>query len=283
MRSLRVRYETDPEIHAALLPRPLQPSARPEIFIQHANVSMHVRPGQDVDIGAATVGVKCSFEGTEGYYVLAMPMQGEFVVIGGRERFGEPKKIAEVASMEIDGNRVTTVIARHGIAFLEMRGEIGESLAVPAPFMEYFFCHKGAAAHRRRRRLRRTGASHPAQLAAQLQRRQAHPQPAGDPARKRVRPAHRRAGAAHRRDAARRGRHADQRTDPRRDTRRIPGEPHPPALRRRHRHRHGPGPCLGAESRQCVTTPARPQWSRAAPLAWGAACANCSPARACTW
>ena len=142
VRSLRVRYETDPEIHAALLPRPLQPSARPEIFIQHANVSMHVRPGQDVDIGAATVGVKCSFEGTEGYYVLAMPMQGEFVVIGGRERFGEPKKIAEVASMEIDGNRVTTVIARHGIAFLEMRGEIGESLAVPAPFMEYFFCHK---------------------------------------------------------------------------------------------------------------------------------------------
>ena len=133
VRSLRVRYETDPEIHAALLPRPLQPSARPEIFIQHANVSMHVRPGQDVDIGAATVGVKCSFEGTEGYYVLAMPMQGEFVVIGGRERFGEPKKIAEVASMEIDGNRVTTVIARHGIAFLEMRGEIGESLAVPAP------------------------------------------------------------------------------------------------------------------------------------------------------
>ena len=105
VRSLRVRYETDPEIHAALLPRPLQPSARPEIFIQHANVSMHVRPGQGVDIGAATVGVKCSFEGTE-------------------------------------GNRVTTVIARHGIAFLEMRGEIGESLAVPAPFMEYFFCHK---------------------------------------------------------------------------------------------------------------------------------------------
>jgi len=85
---------------------------------------MHVRPGHDVNIGAATVGVKCSHEGTEGYYVLAMPMQGEFVVISGRERFGEPKKIAEVASMEIAGNRVTTVIARHGIEFLEMSGEI---------------------------------------------------------------------------------------------------------------------------------------------------------------
>lgn len=140
--SLRVVYETEPAIHAALLPKPLQPHSRPEIFIQHANVSMHVSDTQTVTIGAATVGVRCSFEDTEGCYVLAMPMHGEFVVITGRERFGEPKKIAEVATMERDGSNITTTIGRHGINFLEMSGTIQSESVTPDPFTEYFFCHK---------------------------------------------------------------------------------------------------------------------------------------------
>ncbi|MBA6413368.1 acetoacetate decarboxylase family protein [Parahaliea sp. F7430] len=140
--SLRVVYETDPAIHAALLPKPLQPHSRPEIFIQHANVSMHVSETKTVTIGAATVGVRCSFEGTEGCYVLAMPMEGEFVVISGRERFGEPKKIAEVATMERDGNNIKTTIGRHGINFLEMSGTVQAESVKPDPFTEYFFCHK---------------------------------------------------------------------------------------------------------------------------------------------
>ncbi|MBN7797079.1 acetoacetate decarboxylase family protein [Parahaliea mediterranea] len=140
--SLRCVYETDPAIHAALLPAPLEPSAEPRIFIQHANVAMHVSDDKTVEIGAATVGVKCRYGDTEGHYVLAMPMHGEFVVIGGRERFGEPKKIAEVATMERNGDTVRTRIARHGITFLEMAGEVGEPLPTPEPFTEYFFCHK---------------------------------------------------------------------------------------------------------------------------------------------
>lgn len=140
--SLRCVYETDPAIHAALLPGPLEPGTQPHIFIQHANVAMHVSDNRTVEIGAATVGVKCHYQGTEGHYVLAMPMQGEFVVISGRERFGEPKKIAEVATMDRDGDNVRTRIARHGITFLEMVGEVGEAEATPEPFTEYFFCHK---------------------------------------------------------------------------------------------------------------------------------------------
>ena len=94
VQSLRVLYETEPEIAKALLPRPLEPAASPEIFVQFANVAMHFSEDRTVEIGAATVGVACSYEGRAGYYVLAMPMEGEFVVIGGRERYGEPKKIA---------------------------------------------------------------------------------------------------------------------------------------------------------------------------------------------
>ena len=45
---------------------------------------MHLAEDRTVRLGAATVGVACTYEGRPGFYVLAMPMEGEFVVIGGR-------------------------------------------------------------------------------------------------------------------------------------------------------------------------------------------------------
>jgi len=114
VQSLRAFYETEPEIAKALLPRPLEPAASPEIFVQFANIAMHFSEERTVQIGAATVGVACSYEGRPGYYVLAMPMEGEFVVIGGRERYGEPKKIAETA-FSLDGDHVNAKVTRHGV------------------------------------------------------------------------------------------------------------------------------------------------------------------------
>ena len=69
-----------------------------------------------------SVGVSCLHEGQFGYYVLAMPMEGEFVVIGGREKFGEPKKIAQTRfelGDEVDGRRrVNAQVTRQGVTFL---------------------------------------------------------------------------------------------------------------------------------------------------------------------
>lgn len=141
VQSLRAVYETEPEIAAALLPRPLVPAERPEVFVQHGQTSMHISDTQTITINAATVAVRCSYEGVEGNYVISMPMQGEFVVISGREYFGEPKKIAEIATLDIDGDRINTVIARHGIKFLEMKGQLGESTG-SSKFVEYMYCHK---------------------------------------------------------------------------------------------------------------------------------------------
>ena len=93
--------------------------------MQFANVAMHLSDERTVEIGAATVGVGCSYEGRAGYYVLAMPMEGEFVVIGGREKYGEPKKIAETA-FSIDGDHVNAKVTRHGVTFLELDGNLGE-------------------------------------------------------------------------------------------------------------------------------------------------------------
>jgi len=141
VRSLRALYETEPEIPAALLPRPLQPADTPEVFVQFADVTMHLAEDRIVKIGAATVGIACSYEDTRGYYVLAMPMEGEFVVIGGREIYGEPKKIA-TTSFSMDDDRVRASVTRHDITFLELSGRIGDPADAPKQFTEHFFCFK---------------------------------------------------------------------------------------------------------------------------------------------
>jgi|SRR5690625_28635 len=144
VRSVRAVYETDPEIAAALLPRPLEPLERPEIYVQFAHVAMHVSEEQTVTIGAATVAVRCYHKGRPGGYVLAMPMEGEFVVISGREVYGEPKKLGDV-DFQVEGDRFQVSVSRHDIAFLEIQGRIGESTG-PAQYTEHFFCHKALPA-----------------------------------------------------------------------------------------------------------------------------------------
>lgn len=142
VRTVRVVYETDPEIVSAMLPKPLVASARPEVFMQFANVAMHVTPEHTIEIGALTCALRCEYEGTPGGYVYVMAMEGETVVTSGRERFGEPKKVAET-TFEKNGNHVRATVTRHGITFFEIDGMIGQDLGKPQPFEEYFYCYKG--------------------------------------------------------------------------------------------------------------------------------------------
>jgi len=142
VRTVRALYETDAEIVRAMLPQPLVPAARPEVFLQFAHVAMHVTPETTVEIGALTLGLMCTYEGTPGGYVFHMAMEGESVVTSGRERFGEPKKIAET-TFEKDGDRVRATCSRHGITYFEVDGTLAEDLGKPEPFEEYFYCYKG--------------------------------------------------------------------------------------------------------------------------------------------
>jgi acetoacetate decarboxylase len=57
-----------------------------------------------------------------------MPMTTEQSVIGGRETYGEPKKIGEVWSKR-DGDLVEGVIARLGYTVVEIRGRVVEPRA----------------------------------------------------------------------------------------------------------------------------------------------------------
>ena len=62
-----------------------------------------------------------------------IPIDLESAVAISRERFGEPKKLAEI-EMEREGSHVSASISRHGVAFIEIVGDVTTELAVPDPY-----------------------------------------------------------------------------------------------------------------------------------------------------
>ncbi|MET7455561.1 acetoacetate decarboxylase family protein [Streptomyces sp. NPDC005574] len=120
-------WETDPDALAAVLPPPLKPTGRPLVRV---NISQVALSGQA--LGAGSFAVSAAHEGVDGWYPLVMPMTLERALIGGREVFGEPKKLGEV-TVERDGPVLRASLARHGIAFVEVRGATDGALPLPEP------------------------------------------------------------------------------------------------------------------------------------------------------
>ena len=119
-RAITAVFETDPAVIAAVLPRPLEPSA-PTARLRIAVVDM----GTGLPpFGAGWFGVRARHGDTEGEYALFMPMTTEQSTIGGRETFGEPKKIGQV-TLEVDGDQVTGRVARMGATVAEVSGVLG--------------------------------------------------------------------------------------------------------------------------------------------------------------
>ena len=125
--SLVAVYETDPDVLASVLPPPITPRADAHVKVTIASVDLG-RPGLP-PFGAGSFSVAASHEGTEGWYALLMPMTTEQSGIGGRETFGEPKKIGQVA-LERDGDRVHGTIARLGTTIAELSGTVGAAIEV---------------------------------------------------------------------------------------------------------------------------------------------------------
>ena len=126
--TLVATYETDPEAVAAVLPPPLQAPSEPLVRVTVATVDV----GRGYGIfGAGTFAVHCRYEDTDGDYALVMPMTTEQATNGGRETFGEPKKLAEI-SLEHDDRQVKGSFTRMGTTFLEVRGDVAAD-SEPAP------------------------------------------------------------------------------------------------------------------------------------------------------
>jgi acetoacetate decarboxylase len=101
---------------------------------------MSVSAEIDVEIGAASFGVGVHYDGREGIYPLTMPITSEAAVIAGRERFGEPRKLARI-EFELRRERVAARVERMGVEFLAVRAERKQELT-PREQTEEVYCFK---------------------------------------------------------------------------------------------------------------------------------------------
>jgi acetoacetate decarboxylase len=133
--AVTVVWETDPDVVAAVLPPPLEPS-EPLARIRFATVNM----GTGIPVfGAGWFGVRARHGTHEGEYALFMPMTTEQATIGGRETFGEPKKIGAV-TIDVDGDAVTASISRMGFEVAQVRGTLGAEIEIaPKDKIDFYF------------------------------------------------------------------------------------------------------------------------------------------------
>lgn len=120
-RAVTVVFETDPDAIAQVLPRPLEPAAataRLRIAVVDMGTGLPT-------FGAGWFGVRARHGDIEGEYPLFMPMSTEQATTGGRETFGEPKKIAQLA-LDVDGDTLSATVARMGSSVAEVSGTLGD-------------------------------------------------------------------------------------------------------------------------------------------------------------
>ena len=124
--TLVATYRTDPGVIAAVLPPPIEAAGR-SVGQDHRGHGRH--PGYPT-FGAGSFSVRARHEGTEGFYALLMPMTTEQSVVGGRETFGEPKKLAAV-ELDPPGRSGHRHILPHGHRDRRGRGPVGPELELP--------------------------------------------------------------------------------------------------------------------------------------------------------
>ena len=124
--AVTVTYLTDPEIVAAVLPRPLEPARQALVRVSIQRVAIDGRP----PFGSAVFAVAARHGDVEGDYPLFMPQSTEQSVIGGRETFGEPKKLGEI-SVERNGREVLARVGRLGFPLIRVEGRVTGELEPP--------------------------------------------------------------------------------------------------------------------------------------------------------
>jgi acetoacetate decarboxylase len=138
--NLTIEYATDPETVKAMVPQPLVANEEGLVQLSFGHAVMRPGDGVEIPIGTFNFGVHVTYEGKPGIYVVTMAFDDEVTVITGREMFGEPKKIADIAFRNSD-DTVAADIARHGITFAAFKGRLGKAVA-PQEYTSHSYTFK---------------------------------------------------------------------------------------------------------------------------------------------
>lgn len=117
---LNLFWETTPEAIATLLPPPLKPASSP---IVAAFIAYYPTTNFSVPYHESALLIRAQYKGEEGWYCLSMPVTDDMAMAGGREGWGYPKKMADIAFSR-DGDTVTGYTQRHGIKLMQVKARL---------------------------------------------------------------------------------------------------------------------------------------------------------------
>jgi acetoacetate decarboxylase len=130
--NLEAVYLTDADALAAVLPPPLTAPPEPRVHARITEINLEFGEFKHHEM-VGYFAVDAIHEGQLGEYPLLIPIDLEPAVSISREKFGEPKKLAEIELIR-DGDHVEGRITRQGVTFIEIIGDIAETLPTPEPY-----------------------------------------------------------------------------------------------------------------------------------------------------
>ena len=116
-------FRTKEDVIRKVLPPPLEPGPIPT---GTAYVAEFHRTNFGVTYNEAALFLSAQYKGFTGNYCLAMPVTNDIAMIGGREVYGFPKKIADEIHVKRKGDIATGVCIRRGIQIIELKVDIVE-------------------------------------------------------------------------------------------------------------------------------------------------------------
>lgn len=117
---LAVIYETKEEIVERLLPKPLKPIERPLVM---TFIGKYPKTNFGISYDESALFLLCEFKGEQGAYCLSMPVNNDMAMVGGREIYGYPKKMANI-HFERKKDKFLGWVERYGIRFVEIEATI---------------------------------------------------------------------------------------------------------------------------------------------------------------
>ncbi|MFD0851244.1 acetoacetate decarboxylase family protein, partial [Actinomadura adrarensis] len=117
---------------AEVLPPPLSPPDEPRVHVRVTDIDLQFGEYRHKEM-VGYIAVDAVHDGQPGEYPLLIPIDLEPAISISRERFGEPKKLADL-TLTRDGDRVSGTMTRQGVTFAEIEGHVTGKLPVPDPY-----------------------------------------------------------------------------------------------------------------------------------------------------
>ncbi|TRO54293.1 hypothetical protein E2P64_09325 [Candidatus Bathyarchaeota archaeon] len=120
-------FRTDPEVIKRILPPPLEPAPNPtaNVYVAEFHKTNFGPPYNE-----AALFLSAQYKGELGNYCMSMPVTEDNAMWGGRERYGFPKKIAEIIQVKRKGNVATGTCIRRGHTIFKL------TVKLAGPFTE---------------------------------------------------------------------------------------------------------------------------------------------------